>query len=68
MLYHERERKTEENANFVHIIYLLAKLCNISDDAFLLTSVYITDTMIKFKHYLFYFNFTKISSNFYARS
>ena len=39
MLYHERERKNEENANFVHIIYLLAKLCNIFDEAFLLTSV-----------------------------
>ena len=34
MLYHERERKNEENANFVHIVYLLAKLCNIFDKAF----------------------------------
>ena len=40
MLYHEREGKNKENANFVHIIYLLAKLCIIFDEAFLLTSVY----------------------------
>ena len=33
MLYHERERKKEENANFVHIVYLLAKFCNIFDEA-----------------------------------
>ena len=33
MLYHERERKNKENANFVHIVNLLAKLCNIFDDA-----------------------------------
>ena len=41
MLFHERERKNKENANFVHIVYLLAKLCNIFGEAFLLTSVYI---------------------------
>ena len=29
MLSHERERKSKENANFIHIVYLLAKLCNI---------------------------------------
>ena len=41
MLYHERERKNKENANFVHNVYLLAKLCNIFVEAvFLLTSVY----------------------------
>ena len=34
MLYHERERKNKENANFVDIVYLLAKLCNIFDEAF----------------------------------
>ena len=34
MLNHERERKNKENANFVHIVYLLAKLCNIFDEAF----------------------------------
>ena len=34
MLYHERERINKENANFVHIVYLLAKLCNIFDEAF----------------------------------
>ena len=34
MLYHERECKNEENANFVHSVYLLAKLCNIFDEAF----------------------------------
>ena len=34
MLYHERERKNKENANFVLIVYLLAKLCNIFDEAF----------------------------------
>ena len=60
--------KAEDNANFVYIIHLLAKLCNIFDEAFLLTSVYMIDTMIKFKHYLFYFNYTKISSNVYVRS
>ena len=36
MLYHDRERKNEEHANFVHIVYLLAKLCNIFDEAFLI--------------------------------
>ena len=40
MLYHERERKNKENTNFVHIVHLLAKLCNIFHEAFLLTSVY----------------------------
>ena len=34
MLYHERECKNKENANVVHIVYLLAKLCNIFDEAF----------------------------------
>ena len=34
MLYHEGERKNKENANFVHIVYLLAKVCNIFDEAF----------------------------------
>ena len=34
MLYHERERKNKENANFVYIVYLLTKLCNIFDEAF----------------------------------
>ena len=34
MLYHEREGKKKENANFVHIVYLLAKLCNIFNEAF----------------------------------
>ena len=38
--YHERERKTEENANSVYNVHLLAKLCNIFDEAFLLKSVY----------------------------
>ena len=36
VLYHERERKNEENANFVHIVHILAKLCNIFDEAFLI--------------------------------
>ena len=40
-IYHERERNNKENANFVHIVHLLAKLFNIFDEAFLLTSVYI---------------------------
>ena len=40
MLYHEKERKNEDYEKFVHIVYLLAKLCNIFDEAFLLTSVY----------------------------
>ena len=34
MLYHERERKNKENANFVYIVYLLAKLCNNFGDSF----------------------------------
>ena len=34
MLYHERKRKNKGNANFVHIVYLLAKLCNIFEEAF----------------------------------
>ena len=34
MLYHEREGRNKKNANFVHIVYLLAKLCNIFDEAF----------------------------------
>ena len=34
MLYHEKERKNKENANFVYIIYLLANLCTIFDEAF----------------------------------
>ena len=34
MLHHERKRKNKENANFVHIVYLLAKFCKIFDEAF----------------------------------
>ena len=34
MLYHEREHKNKENANFVYIVYLLTRLCNIVDEAF----------------------------------
>ena len=34
MLYHERERENKKNANFVYIVYLLTKLCNIFDEAF----------------------------------
>ena len=34
MLFHERECQNKENANFVHIVYLLAKLCTIFDEAF----------------------------------
>ena len=34
MLYHEREGKNKEQANFVHIVYIVAKLCNIFDEAF----------------------------------
>ena len=41
MLYHVRERKNKENAYFVWIVYLLIKLCNMFDEAFLLTSVYV---------------------------
>ena len=41
MLYHENERKNKENANFVYIVYLLAKLCNIFDEAFFIdVSIY----------------------------
>ena len=34
MLYHDREGKNKENANSVYIVYLLAKLRNIFDEAF----------------------------------
>ena len=52
MLYHEREVKNKENASFVHIVYLLAKLCNIFDEAFFI------DVSSSFKSFLmicFYF-------------
>ena len=42
LCYTMREKeKNKEHANFVHIVYIVAKLCNIFDEAFLLTSVYI---------------------------
>ena len=42
MLYHERDGKKPENASFVHIVYLSAKLCNICDEAFFIdVSIYI---------------------------
>ena len=34
MLYYKGERKNKENAHFVHIVYLLAQLSNIFDEAF----------------------------------
>ena len=34
MLYHESERKNKECANFVYIVNLLTKLCNIFVEAF----------------------------------
>ena len=34
MLYHERVGENKDDANFVHIVYRLAKLCNIFDEAF----------------------------------
>ena len=41
MLYHEKERKNKINANFVYIVYLLTKLCNIFDEAFFIdVSIY----------------------------
>ena len=41
MLYHERERKNKEKANFVYIVYLLTKLSNIFDEAlFIDVSIY----------------------------
>ena len=43
MLYHERERKNKENANFVYIVYLLTKLCNSFDEAFFIdVSIHLT--------------------------
>ena len=39
MLYHEREYENKKNANFVYIVYVLTKLMNIFDEAFLLASV-----------------------------
>ena len=50
MLNHERERKNKENANFVHIEYLLAKLCNIFDEAFFI-DVSILSSAYNIKHY-----------------
>ena len=41
MLYHERERKNKENANFIHTVYLLAKLYNMFGEAIFIHSVYI---------------------------
>ena len=34
MLYHETEGKNKDDANSVHFVYRLAKLCNIFDEAF----------------------------------
>ena len=42
MLYHEKERKNEEYAIFVHIVYLLAKLCNVFNDV----SIYFVDFLL----------------------
>ena len=42
MLYHERECKNKENANFVYIVYLLTKLCNIFGEAFFIDISIIT--------------------------
>ena len=39
LCYTMRERKNKENGNFVLIVYLLAKLCNIFDDAALFIDV-----------------------------
>ena len=39
MLYHEGERKNKENSNFLYIVYLLAKLCNIFDGEFFFIDV-----------------------------
>ena len=44
MLYHERECKNKENANFVHIVYLLAMLCTIFDEAFFIDVSIYTNT------------------------
>ena len=49
MLYHENERKNKENANFVYILYLLAKLCNIFDEAFFI-DVSICKICVKYKY------------------
>ena len=54
MLYHERERKIKENANFVHIVYLKAKLCNIVGEA------YFIDVSIVF---CFSFTFKQFEAN-----
>ena len=40
LCYTMRECKNEENANFAQSVYLLVNLCNIFDEAFLVTSVY----------------------------
>ena len=42
MVYHEKERRNKENANVVHIVYLLAKLRNVFDEVFSIdVSIYI---------------------------
>ena len=66
MLYHKRERGNKANANFVYIVYLLAKLCNILDETFLLTSVYIGFhyrsclILCKLLVIVFHYNFKKL--------
>ena len=41
MLYHETEGKNKDDANSVHFVYRLAKLCNIFDEAFFIdVSIY----------------------------
>ena len=51
MLYHERECKNEENANFVQSVYLLANLCNIFDEAFFIdVSIYRRNSRQHNKH------------------
>ena len=53
MLYHEKERENKKNANFVYIVYLLTKLSNIFDEAFLLTSVYKNNMQMTLFSYIF---------------
>ena len=49
MLYHEREGKSKVNANFVHIVHLLVKLCNIFDEAFFIDVSILESSMLHAK-------------------
>ena len=70
MLYHERDGKKQENASFVHIVYLLAKLCNICDEAFFIDvsiyiSVYSEDYIRRLIRYMYLVFFNPVRVHYY---